>query len=66
MQGTTATIHTRTARSAAARKQHAKRKRAARKRRFLFILLLLLVAVTSFTLGSFLSSARGSREEDPS
>lgn len=66
MQGTTATIHTRTSRSTAARKHHAKRRHAAYKRRFLFILILLLVAVISFTLGSFLSSARGNREENPS
>lgn len=66
MQGTTATIHTRTSRSTASGKHHAKRKRAAHKRRFLFILILLLVAVISFTLGSFLSSARGNRKENPS
>lgn len=66
MQGTTATIHTRTSRSTTARKHHAKRRHAAYKRRFLFILILLLVAVISFTLGSFLSSARGNREENPS
>lgn len=61
----TLVAHQKPIKSTSSTRRHTKRKHHTRKKRILFCLLLILVAVTSFSLGSFLSSARENRSEKP-